>query len=203
VTTLRIGDDGSSAISEALAALFRELRPDWGIHVSAVSNRVLQAPRVIPVEVVGKGRWLAILLDENDFTAAADSLSRGARAVVPITANLEELERALIALDGEANMVVGSGVAAGIAREMLDRSLNPANQQLPRLTNRESEILSLVAAGLTNQEIAARLSLSVNTVRSHLQALSTKLNARSRAKLVASAWGAGLWSPGQPGSVAS
>jgi DNA-binding NarL/FixJ family response regulator len=68
---------------------------------------------------------------------------------------------------------------------------------VPRLTRREAEVLELVAAGLSNREIAERLTLSVNTVRSHLQTLSTKLRASTRAKMVASAWVAGLYTNGE------
>ena len=60
---------------------------------------------------------------------------------------------------------------------------NPAG-----LTNREVELLALVAEGLSNPEIAARLSISAKTVDHHISAAMRKLNAHSRAQAVASAY---------------
>ena len=63
---------------------------------------------------------------------------------------------------------------------------------LDDLTEREIEVLKLVAQGLGNKEIAARLSLSENTVKTHVRHILSKLNARSRAEAAAYAVRAGL-----------
>jgi len=57
----------------------------------------------------------------------------------------------------------------------------------PRLTNRELEVVRLIALGATGPEIAQELQLSHNTVRTHTRNAMTKLDARSRAHLVAKA----------------
>jgi len=67
----------------------------------------------------------------------------------------------------------------------------PAAGLLNQLTPRELEVLDLIASGLTNQEIAGRLTLAPSTVKTHINNLYGKLGVRSRARAVrcARAWG--------------
>ncbi|MFR9779957.1 response regulator [Micromonospora sp. MS34] len=69
-------------------------------------------------------------------------------------------------------------------------------EMLRPLTQREQEVLALVGQGLSNNEIAARLTLSPATVRTHVGRLLAKLNARDRAQLVVAAYETGLVVPG-------
>lgn len=69
-------------------------------------------------------------------------------------------------------------------------------QALSVLTDREREVMSLVAAGLSNDEIGARLYLSPLTAKTHVSRIMTKLNARDRAQLVVLAYETGLVTPG-------
>jgi DNA-binding NarL/FixJ family response regulator len=66
------------------------------------------------------------------------------------------------------------------------------------LTSRELEILALIAGGLTNSEIAARLFISPLTCKSHVSRILTKLDARDRTQLVVIAYESGLVVPGRP-----
>ena len=68
---------------------------------------------------------------------------------------------------------------------------------LASLTDREREVLTLVAEGLSNDEIAARLFLSPLTAKTHVSRIMTKLNARDRAQLVVMAYESGLVTPGR------
>jgi DNA-binding NarL/FixJ family response regulator len=84
--------------------------------------------------------------------------------------------------------------AAAPGRDTANRAL-PASD-LARLTEREREVLGLVAQGLSNDEIAVRLYLSPLTTKTHVSHIMTKLCARDRARLVVIAYESGLVVPG-------
>ncbi|WP_326552041.1 response regulator transcription factor [Micromonospora sp. NBC_01813] len=101
--------------------------------------------------------------------------------------------------------VVASGesvVAPRITRRLLDRfagHLNPepaADDRLAALTAREREVLALVAAGLSNTEIANQLYVAEATVKTHLGRILTKLDLRDRVQAVVFAYRIGLVRPG-------
>jgi DNA-binding NarL/FixJ family response regulator len=71
--------------------------------------------------------------------------------------------------------------------------------QLDVLTDREREVMALVAEGLSNDDIAARLFLSPMTAKTHVSRAMTKLGARDRAQLVVFAYESGLVRPGHTG----
>jgi len=105
----------------------------------------------------------------------------------------------------EAIRVIAGGealLAPGITRRLIaefasrPRPLPPAGDEvLAQLTEREHEVLTLVAAGMSNAEIAASLHLSVATVKTHVSRLLTKLNSRDRVQLVVIAYQAGIAAP--------
>jgi DNA-binding NarL/FixJ family response regulator len=74
------------------------------------------------------------------------------------------------------------------------RAIDPA--ALEELTDREREVVALVAGGLSNEEIAAQLVISPATARTHVSRAMVKLHARDRAQLVVLAYQSGLVSPG-------
>ena len=76
------------------------------------------------------------------------------------------------------------------------RAPSVLNPSLSRLTEREREVMSLVAEGLSNDEIAGRLFLSPLTTKTHVSRIMTKLDARDRAQLVVIAYESGLVVPG-------
>ena len=78
----------------------------------------------------------------------------------------------------------------------MDRPSATSNKALEGLTEREREVMVLVAEGLSNDEIAARLFLSPLTAKTHVSRIMTKLNARDRAQLVVMAYESGLVTPG-------
>jgi DNA-binding NarL/FixJ family response regulator len=73
-------------------------------------------------------------------------------------------------------------------RRLIDRSSNSTSPGLQNLTDREQEVLSLLARGLSQKQIAARLSISGNTVKSHTDHIFGKLGVRSRAELIRMAY---------------
>ncbi|MEE1797922.1 response regulator [Streptomyces sp. NPDC101062] len=92
-----------------------------------------------------------------------------------------------------------SVVAPSTTRRLLDRfapllpsSSKPQNKELERLTDREREVMMLVAQGLSNGEIAGRLVLSEATVKTHVGRILTKLGLRDRVQVVVLAYESGL-----------
>jgi DNA-binding NarL/FixJ family response regulator len=73
-------------------------------------------------------------------------------------------------------------------RRLLDREPSAPPQTLPRLTQREQEVLGLLAEGLEQNEIAARLVISSKTVGTHIEHILSKLGVRSRTQAVARAF---------------
>jgi DNA-binding NarL/FixJ family response regulator len=133
---------------------------------------------------------LTMLQDDATLFAALDA---GARGYMLKESGRAELARALDAVEaGQAifDAAVAGRVLTGNAVEG-DRSAAPDPAAFPFLTDREREVLDLVARGLTNAAIAARLHLSDKTVRNHVSAIFTKLHVGDRAALVALARDAG------------
>ena len=109
--------------------------------------------------------------------------------------------------------VVAAGdalISPAVTRRLLDRfarlpmpSDSANDTSLGQLTEREIEVLKLVAEGLSNREIADRLVLAEPTVKTHVSHLLLKLDLRDRAQLVVLAYETGLVRPGAWGGAAS
>lgn len=119
--------------------------------------------------------------DDNVFAA----LRAGARGFLTKDASAEEIVRALrTVMEGEAQL------APSVQRrllEVLDRTPAPPTTSRPQdaaLTAREQDVLRLVAAGRSNDEIAAELYVSAATVKTHINHLLAKTESRDRAQLV-------------------
>lgn len=88
-----------------------------------------------------------------------------------------------------------------ITRRMIERFVQRpqpnASDELSELTVRETDVLRLIARGLSNAEIAAQLFLSEATVKSHVNRILTKLRLRDRTQAAVRAYGSGLIQPGE------
>jgi len=132
--------------------------------------------------------------DESVFTA----LRAGASGYLLKGANEGDIERAVRALaQGEA--IFGASIAKRIIGYFNSpRAAAPVAAPFPSLSDREREVLNLVADGKTNPEIARALYLSPKTVRNHVSNIFTKLQVADRAHAIARARDAGLGTPLQP-----
>ena len=122
---------------------------------------------------------LVVLADEPDLAWATEALRAGARAVLPRDADPAEIVAAVRA--------AAAGLVA-LHPDVLD-SLLPAARRVrqgpaAQLTPREVEVLRMLAEGLGNKEIAARLDISEHTVKFHVTSIFTKLGASSRTEAV-------------------
>ncbi|MGW4468581.1 response regulator [Nonomuraea sp. NPDC004354] len=91
--------------------------------------------------------------------------------------------------------VVAAGealLAPTVTRRLIEEFARPAVRGLEGITDREREVLTLIARGLSNTEITEHLHLSMATVKTHIGRLLTKLAARDRAQLVIAAYESGL-----------
>jgi DNA-binding NarL/FixJ family response regulator len=115
----------------------------------------------------------------GDRALLADALEVGARGFVLKEAPLQDLVRAVERVAGGEAYVdpVLAGILVGA----------PATSQVPTLTQREREVLRLLADGLANEAIGRELGISVETVRTHLRNAMDKLDADTRTHAVATA----------------
>jgi two-component system nitrate/nitrite response regulator NarL len=128
-------------------------------------------------------RVLAVLADEGQ---AAEALGAGARGVVLRDAGAARLAAAVRAV-AEGLVVLDAVAAESVLRP---RPATPAT--IEHLTPREQEVLQLLAQGLSNKLIAARLGISDHTVKFHVNAILGKLGAQSRTEAIAQAARLGL-----------
>jgi DNA-binding NarL/FixJ family response regulator len=115
----------------------------------------------------------------GDRALLADALEVGARGFVLKEAPLPELVRAVVRVAGGEAYVdpVLAGILVGA----------PTASQVPTLTQREREVLRLLADGCANDAIGAELGISVETVRTHIRKAMDKLDADTRTHAVATA----------------
>jgi DNA-binding NarL/FixJ family response regulator len=93
--------------------------------------------------------------------------------------------------------LLSPGVTRRLVAEFATRAREPRPApELGQLTDREREVMGLVAAGLSNDEIAERLVVSPATAKTHVSRAMVKLGARDRAQLVVFAYESGLVRPG-------
>ncbi|HEY3263981.1 MAG TPA: response regulator transcription factor [Actinomycetota bacterium] len=130
-------------------------------------------------------------LDEYVFEA----IRAGASGFLVKDTEPEELVHAVrVVAAGDA--LLSPTVTRRLIEEFATRAKEPQTVGLEALTQREREVVALVGGGLSNEEIAERLVLSVATAKTHVSRAMTKLGARDRAQLVVRAYEAGLVRPG-------
>jgi DNA-binding NarL/FixJ family response regulator len=189
-----VGEASDGAHAVRLAA---QTRPDVvlmdirmpGVDGLEATRRIAADPALAAVRIV---ILTTFELDEYVFEAlrvgAAGFLVKDTEP-----ADLVRGVRAVAAGDG----LLSPGVTRRVIEEFAVRAASPApRSELSTLTEREREVTALVGAGLSNDEIAARLVVSPATAKTHVSRAMVKLGARDRAQLVVFAYEAGLVRPG-------
>jgi len=189
---------GEASDGEQAVALARREAPD--VLVMDIRMPVLdgiEATRRIVADAATQRVRVLVLttfdLDEHVYAA----LSAGASGFLLKDATPEEIVRAIrVVAAGES--LLAPTVTSRLVREFASRPTagRPRAELLTSLTEREVEVLLLVAQGLSNAELAERLVVSHATAKTHVSRILSKLGLRDRAQLVVAAYEAGLIVPG-------
>jgi len=177
--------NGAEAIAQA-----ESLQPDVilmdiqmpGVNGIAATRQIVQTSPHIGVIVV-------TMFEDDDSVFAA--MRAGARGYVLKGADQEEMLRAIRAVArGEA--LFGPGIAARLQSFFADSKRQATASAFPELTDREREVLELIAQGNDNAAIGRELSISIKTVRNHVSNIFSKLQVVDRAQAIIRAREAGL-----------
>ncbi|MBN2622177.1 MAG: response regulator transcription factor [Acidimicrobiales bacterium] len=188
---------GEAADGDEAAAMTRRLRPDVVLmDVRMPGTDGLAATRtIVGDDRLGDVRIVILTtfdLDEYVFEA----IRAGASGFLVKDTEPVELLRAVRAV-AAGDALLSPGVTRRLIGAFATRSREPlATPALDALTDREREVMVLVAEGLSNDEIAERLYVSPMTAKTHVSRAMTKLAARDRAQLVVFAYESGLVRPG-------
>ena len=176
---------GTASDGEEAIALVERLRPD-------VVLMDLRMPRCDGVEATrrlreqGATTHVVVLTTYADDRSVVEALRAGARGFLTKDAGADEIERAIAAV------VRGDAVIDPAVQHHLVDAVAGRPELPDGLTPREVEVLTLVAQGLSNTEIAAKLFVSEATVKSHINHLFAKTGVRDRAQAVSYAYRHGL-----------
>lgn len=165
----------------AAVTLARRHHPDLALlDITMPEMSGLDAARQIAAERAETKSLILTMHDEEAFFFEA--LRAGAAGYVLKGVPSEELLTAIRAVH-EGGVYLPPALAGTLVQEYLDSQPEPPEDD--PLTSRECEVLALIARGLTNSEIAERLTLSVNTIKTHRRHIYEKLDIHNRAALIA------------------
>ncbi|MYS48732.1 response regulator [Streptomyces sp. SID6013] len=189
---------GEAADGAAVIPLVRQVRPD----VVAMDVRMplldgIEATRALLRTVARPPKILVVTTFEND-EYVYEALRAGADGFLLKRARPAEIVHA-VRLIAEGESLLFPASVRQLAAEYGDGGGNRAARaalERARLTEREGEVLRLMARGLSNAEIAARLVVGTETVKSHVSSVLAKLGARDRTQAVITAYESGFVAPG-------
>ena len=185
---------GTAGDGQQAVRLSGQLRPDvvlmdirmpvlGGIEATRLLTRAEFPPKVLVLTT----------FDLDDYVYEA--LRAGASGFLLKDATPEEILHAVRVI-GSGEALLAPAVTRRLIAEFAARSRPVPPPELGRLTPRENEVLLLMAGGLTNSEIAGRLCLAGQTVKSHVSSVLFKLELRDRVQAVILAYESGLVVPG-------
>jgi len=183
--------NGAEAVSRAA-----QLRPDvilMDVRMPVLDG--LQATRQITAMIDPPKVLVLTTFDLDDYVYQA--LRCGASGFLLKDASAEELANAVrVVAAGDA--LLAPGVTKRLIAEFarLGAPRGPSRRQLDELTERETEVLALIARGMSNAEIAGRLVVAEQTIKTHVSRILMKLGLRDRTQAVVLAYETGLVQPG-------
>jgi DNA-binding NarL/FixJ family response regulator len=181
---------GEASDGESVVAMAGELKPDvvvMDLNMPGVNG--VEATRRIVAQHPDAAVLVLTMLDEDESVFAA--MRAGARGYVVKGADTDDVVRALESV-ARGDAVFGPAVATRVL-SYLTRPLSARDPVLfPELSDREREVLELIARGRSNIDIARELVLSPKTVRNHVSSVFTKLQVSDRAEAIVRARKAGL-----------
>src|SRR5690606_9808950 len=173
-------EDGADAVAKA-----EELAPDvvlMDVRMPRLSG--IEATKAIAEKVPTTKILMLTVSDEEDDLY--DAIKAGANGYLLKEISIEEVASAIRAVVNGQSLISPS-MASKLLTEFTNLSKKADERQsvpTPRLTERELEVLKLVAQGLTNRDIAAELYISENTVKNHVRNILEKLHLHSRMEAV-------------------
>ena len=187
---------GEAANGSEAVRMTAELRPD--VVLMDVRMRGMDGIEATRRILASGGRSRILVLTTFDLDEYAyGALRAGASGFLLKDALPEELVAGIRAV-AAGDAVIAPGLTRKLIDAFSDRLPGHSPQQLHRLgdlTEREREVLTAIATGWTNQEIAERLHLAESTVKSHIGRILTKIDARDRVQAVIFAYDTGLVHP--------
>jgi DNA-binding NarL/FixJ family response regulator len=192
LTAVISGDDRMHVVGEACdapaaVAGAARLRPDVILMDLSMPGGGLEATRTILTADPGARIMVLTTSDDHDTLFAA--LRAGARGYLLKDAGKDTIRSAIVGV-AAGQAVFGPRTADAVVESFRRATGKPG--AFPQLSNREREILDLIAAGLSNTAIARRLMLSEKTVRNNISMIFTKIQAADRAQAIVIARQAGL-----------
>ncbi|MFJ9735558.1 response regulator [Streptomyces sp. NPDC101171] len=185
---------GEAATGAEAVSVVRELRPDVVLmDVRMPQTDGIRATEQILAGLDGPPRIVVVTTFEND-SYVYEALRAGAAGFLLKRADAETLVQAVRLVARTDSLLFPAAVRALAAGHARRASAPPA--WVSRLTGRESETLRLLAAGLTNAELARRLGVGPATVKSHVAAVLAKTGTRDRTQAVIAAYEAGFLNAG-------
>lgn len=142
----------------------------------------IDTPVIAQILTAVPGCSLLILVPDNEVNRAVAFLQAGATGLINHDASVPELVQAINAV-GRGEIVLPPEIVSKVMLALARGDGRP-QQRVEPLTDREQEVLSLLALGLTNKDIAQSLFLSVRTIEAHLRNIYDKLDVSSRTEAV-------------------
>jgi len=177
---------GEAADGDLAVALTVELLPDVVLMDLQMPGRSgIEATREIS-RLAPDVKVLVLTMFEDDDSVFA-AMRAGARGYLLKGADQDDVERAI------RTVAAGEAVfGAAVASRLLGYFAAPPSTTFPELTEREREVLDLLASGRNNQAIAGELVLSLKTVRNHVSNIFAKLRVADRSEAIVKARDGGL-----------